>query len=60
VTLFRRGDTVVRREVIRGELWFAYSSICVQDDGDLLVTYLPPGSPFAFPDDWASVPFENR
>jgi len=50
VIRFEPGQTVVRREVIRGELWFAYPSICVQDDGDLLVTYLPPGSPFAFPD----------
>jgi uncharacterized protein DUF402 len=49
VIRFEPGQTVVRREVMRGELWFAYASICVQDDGDLLVTYLPPGTPFAYP-----------
>ncbi|HCT76059.1 MAG TPA: DUF402 domain-containing protein [Micromonosporaceae bacterium] len=46
---FQTGETVVRREVMRGEVWFGYPSICVQDDGDLLVTFLPPGARFGFP-----------
>jgi hypothetical protein len=46
---FAPGDTVVRREIMRGEVWFGYSSICVQDSDGLLVTYLPPGTPFGFP-----------
>lgn len=49
-TVFAPGDTVVRREIINGEIWLGYSSICVHDDGNLLVTYLPTGSPFGFPD----------
>jgi hypothetical protein len=46
---FEVGETVVRREVLHGEIWFGYASICVRDDGDLLATYLPPGTPFGFP-----------
>jgi hypothetical protein len=34
---------------MRGEVWAAYPTICVQDDGDHLVTYLPPGAAFGFP-----------
>ena len=47
--LFQPGETVVRREIMRGEPWFAYPSVCVQDDGDQLVTFLPAGTHFGFP-----------
>jgi hypothetical protein len=47
--LFQPGETVVRREIMRGEVWFAYPSICVSDDGDQLVTFLPGGTHFGFP-----------
>lgn len=47
--LFQPGETVVRREVMRGEVWFAYPSICVSDDGNELVTFLPGGTHFGFP-----------
>ncbi|WP_125777515.1 DUF402 domain-containing protein [Antribacter gilvus] len=47
--VFERGQTVVRREILRGEVWFASPQICVHDDGDLLVTYTPEGTPFGFP-----------
>lgn len=46
---FAYGDTVVRREIMRGEVWFGYASICVSDADGLLVTYLPPGTPFGYP-----------
>ena len=48
--VFEPGASVVRREIMRGEVWFGYTSICVHDDGDLLVTYLPPGTPFGYPE----------
>ncbi len=46
---FQPGETVARREIMHGEVWFGYPSICVADDGDLLVTYLPTGTAFSFP-----------
>ncbi|GIH04605.1 hypothetical protein Rhe02_26720 [Rhizocola hellebori] len=46
---FQPGETVIRREIMHGEVWFAYPSICVQDEGDLLVTYLPTNTEFGFP-----------
>ena len=46
---FERGETVIRREVMRGEVWFAAPHICVQDTHDLIVTYLPGGAEFGFP-----------
>jgi hypothetical protein len=52
VTSLRRfvpGETVVRREVLLGEVWFAMPTICVLDSDDLLVLYLPPGTRFGFP-----------
>ena len=33
---FDRGDTVVRREILLGEVWFAMPTICVDDTDDLL------------------------
>jgi hypothetical protein len=49
VRKFQPGETVVRREILRGEVWFATPTICVQDCDDLLVTYTPPGARFGFP-----------
>jgi Protein of unknown function (DUF402) len=47
---FAAGDVVVRREVLLGEAWFAFATICVADTDDGLVLYLPPGTEFGFPD----------
>src|SRR5690606_41557303 len=47
--VFRPGQTVVRREIMRGEPWIAIPQVCVQDDGDLLVTYTPCGTPLVYP-----------
>ncbi|HEX6684164.1 MAG TPA: DUF402 domain-containing protein [Candidatus Limnocylindrales bacterium] len=46
---FLPGETIVRREIMRGEPWIAVPQICVLDEPDLLVTYTPPGARFAFP-----------
>jgi hypothetical protein len=48
--VFLPGQTVVRREIMRGEPWIAIPQVCVQDDGDLLVTYTPGGTPLVYPD----------
>ncbi|TDC85302.1 DUF402 domain-containing protein [Micromonospora sp. KC606] len=47
---FAPGDVVVRREVLRGEVWFGCPTICVEDSADLLALYLPPGAEFGFPE----------
>ncbi|MEV0808071.1 hypothetical protein [Micromonospora sp. NPDC050200] len=47
---FPPGDVVVRREVLRGEVWFGCPTICVEDSADLLALYLPPGAEFGFPE----------
>ena len=46
---FPPGDVVVRREILRGEVWFGYPTVCVVDTADLLALYLPPGTEFGFP-----------
>ncbi|MBV1848790.1 DUF402 domain-containing protein [Catellatospora tritici] len=46
---FAPGDTIVRREIMHGEVWFGYAGICVQDTDDLLVTFLPGGTRFGYP-----------
>jgi hypothetical protein len=40
---------VVRREILLGEVWFAFPTICVEDSADLLALYIPPGTRFGFP-----------
>lgn len=47
--VWRRGEIVVHREVWRGRPWCACPVVVVEDSPDLLVTYLPEASPFAFP-----------
>ena len=47
---FAAGDVVVRREMLRGEVWFGCPTICVEDSPDLLALYLPPGAEFGFPE----------
>jgi hypothetical protein len=46
---FTVGETVVRREVLLGEVWFACPTICVEDSPDLLALYWPTGTPFGYP-----------
>ncbi|WP_230686829.1 DUF402 domain-containing protein [Catellatospora vulcania] len=46
---FTPGETVVRREIMHGEVWFGYAGVCVQDTDDLLATFVPPGTRFGFP-----------
>jgi hypothetical protein len=46
---WRRGETIVHREVWRGVPWCASPVVVVEDRPELLVTYLPEEAPFAFP-----------
>lgn len=46
---FRSGETVVRREILRGEVWFGMATVCVADTDDVLVLYVPTGAEFGFP-----------
>ena len=46
---WRRGEVIVYREVWRGVPWCACPVVVVEDAPDLLVTYLPEETPFAFP-----------
>jgi Protein of unknown function (DUF402) len=57
------GETIVRREVWRGKPWLGSTVRVVRDDSDLLVTYTPERTPFAFPDgDWpgGQHPYQGR
>jgi hypothetical protein len=46
---WRRGETIVHREVWRGVPWCVFAVIVVEDTPRQLVTYLPAEAPFAFP-----------
>jgi hypothetical protein len=46
---WQRGETIVHREVWRGQPWCASPVVVVDDSPELFVTYLPEESPFAFP-----------
>jgi Protein of unknown function (DUF402) len=46
---WQRGDVIVHREVWRGVPWCVSPVVVVEDAAELLVTYLPEESPFAFP-----------
>ena len=54
-TRWTEGQTVVRREVLRGHLWIGFNTHIVQDTDDLLAVYLAEGSTLGFPE-W---PFER-
>jgi hypothetical protein len=47
---FEPGEVVVRREILRDEVWFAFSTICVEDSPDLLALFLPTGTRFGYPE----------
>ena len=48
-----RGDWVVRREVLANGPWIGMLVKIIEDTPEQLVSYIPEGSPFSFPDgDW--------
>lgn len=47
------GDWVVRREVLANGPWMGVLAIVIEDSSEHLISYIPEGSPFGFPDgDW--------
>ena len=52
----QRGDSIVRREIWRGEPKVAWGGIVVEDSPSLLALYMPGGSPLAFADDFFGSP----
>ena len=59
--MWSAGDVVVRREVRNsGWCWLEVPVIVVQDDTDLLVTYIPEGAPFTFPPGPEPHPWSDR
>ncbi len=51
--MWGEGDWIVRREIWRGNPWLGTIVRAIADREDLLVSYLPAGAPFGFPDgDW--------
>ena len=45
-----RGEVVIRREVLNdGRCWLELPVVVVQDDDELLATYIAHGTPFTFP-----------
>jgi len=55
------GDVIVRRELWRDRPWTGCTVRVVADEDDLLVTYLPAGTPFAFPNgDFPRHPWHGR
>jgi Protein of unknown function (DUF402) len=61
--MWTEGDWIVRRELCHGRPWLGTVVRVVVDCPDLLVSYLPSGAPFDFPDgDWPGGrhPWEGR
>jgi hypothetical protein len=54
---FAPGDAILMRDVWRGDIHLAYSVRVVQDEPDLLVTWLAPGTPYKRPAVRAELPF---
>jgi hypothetical protein len=52
----RPGEPIVRREVWRGRIIGAWAGLVVQDADDLLVVWMPAGSPLAMTDDFFGAP----
>ena len=50
------GDAIVRRDVWRGEPKTGWGGIVVSDTPELLVLYMPEGSPLGFADDFFGAP----
>ncbi len=46
---FRKGQTVVLREMWQGRIWSARPSIVVRDNPELIACYISPGSPWKMP-----------
>lgn len=48
-TQWSPGDTILSRQILKGQVWAVFPEYVVHDDGDLLITYIQTGSEFGFP-----------
>ena len=48
--MWGEGDWIVRREIWRGKPWLGTVVRVIQAGPELLVSYLPTGAPFGFPE----------
>jgi hypothetical protein len=48
--VFASGSTILRREVLNGEVWLQSPVTVIADDGTELAVLLEPGSTFTFPE----------
>jgi len=48
--IFSAGSTILRREVLHGQVWLQSPVTVIADDGTELAVLLEPGSKFAFPE----------
>ena len=54
--MWQPGDVIVRREVWHGKPYGAWGGHVVSDEDDLLVLYMPEGSPLEFEHDFFGAP----
>jgi hypothetical protein len=47
--VYEQGSTVLRLEVLHGQMWMHHPVRVESDDGEILAVRLDPGSPFTFP-----------
>jgi Protein of unknown function (DUF402) len=59
VERFRPGEPIAIRHVWRGRIFLAAAMIVVQDEPDLLVTWLPPGAEYKRPERREELPYEQ-
>jgi hypothetical protein len=58
-TTFRRGDVIAVRHVWRDRIFLASAQIVVQDEPDLLATWLAPGAEYKRPELRDELPYEQ-
>jgi Protein of unknown function (DUF402) len=56
---FRAGDAIAIRHVWRGRIFLAAAMVVVQDEPDLLVTWLPAGAEYKRPERRDELPYEQ-
>ncbi len=61
--MFGYGESAIVRQVRGGRCWLEFPVRVIRDDGAVLITYVPSGVPFTFPDDdfpWGEHPWRDR
>jgi Protein of unknown function (DUF402) len=61
--MFRYGEIAIVRQVRARRCWLEVPVRVIRDDGAVLITYVPSGAPFTFPDadfPWGEHPWRDR